>query len=162
MWCWGFMFINTCRLTDVSASTAELDHGCLTPLPGWEEKWSPFQLVFLLSFTDSLFISCYRHNSLTLGEELASSFPLSQGCPFSDWSLVRRGREIQTKLTDSSDCTSDPQQRPRSYYFLRYGEEMANSSVIGKKKRGRSDTTEASPKGKQYRRFFLFHIFKFL
>lgn len=70
--------------------------------------------------------------------------------------------EIQTKLKDSSDCTSDPQQRPRSYYFLRYGEEMAKSRVIGKKKRGRSETTEASLKGKQYRRIFLFHNFKLI
>lgn len=79
-WCWGSMLIDTCRLTDVSATTAELGHGCLTLVPGWEEMWIPLQLLFLLSFTVGLFTSCYRHNSsLTLGEELASSFLLPQG-----------------------------------------------------------------------------------
>lgn len=42
MWCWDFMFIDTCRLTSVSASTAQLGRGCLTLLPGWEEKWTPY------------------------------------------------------------------------------------------------------------------------
>lgn len=161
-WCWGFMLIDSCRLTDVSARTAELGHGCLTLEPGWEETWTPLQLLLLLPFTDGLFTSCYRHNSsLTLGEELASISILSRdfltqsGFPFPS-----SPDKDQSRLKDSSDCTSDPQPRPRYYYFfLRYGEEMAHSSG-SREEKGEIWNNWSLPQRKTIQKNFLLHTFK--
>lgn len=122
--------------------------------------------MFLLSFTDSLFISCYRHNSsLTLGEELASSFLLSQWislhrCPYLVI-LVWWGGEGKSRLSWKTALTAPVthSKGPDPISSLDMEERWQTAVVIGKKKKGRSETTEASPpKENNTEEFFCFTL----